>query len=852
MTRLSNRLRSPAALCILLFGANARAIELDLEPPSPTLFGGETVFSVEPIDVVGTAEVRWDFGDGTETEYSTSDTTVTHAYAAPGHYNVIVLARDDAGFMSRQFQHTVHTSPTPQAPRSSSSILLDPERGLVITANADNGTVTLVDATTLEKVAEIPVFSNPVALALAPDGLLWVVHKEEYAVALVDLDARRAVDFFRLPYASQPAGIVVSPSGDAYVPLGALGEVVRIDGMTHEIVARRIVAPFVRGITLSGDAASLWVTRFISPAGKGEVYRLDAATLETVARYDLAEDTTTEDSDIQGRGLPNYLFSVAVTPDGTRAWVPSKKDNMSRGLERDGVALTQDSTVRPMVSILDLATNQELLEERIDLDDRNLPQQVTFSPLGDWAFVSVFGSNLVELRDAFDRSFITALRADNLHGPVGSVLSPNDRLVVFADLARKLIVFDVADLVAGVDNTTKFLTEISLVESEKLPAEVLRGKQVFANAEDKRMTTEGYVSCSSCHLDGFEDGLVWDFFDRGEGFRNTTSLLGRRGTGHGRVHWSANFDEIQDFDNPIRAHQGGLGFIPLDVFESGTHNQPLGDPKVGLDTDLDALAAYVTSLGSVPRSPFRNPDGTMTAQAVAGQEHFLALGCETCHSGDDFTDSAAGELHDVGTLTELSGSRLGGELTGIDTPTLLGVWQTAPYLHDGSAPTLRDVLVTRNPDGAHGDTSGLSEQQLDELVAYLMQLDHGLPPVELTLPTEEPTGGSGGDGGGGGEPPVSSGGQAGESRGGTSAVGGAPTAGASGTGTAVSGAGGAAASGGAAVSGGAPGSGAAGEPDSPERSSGCSCTLAAKPSSRGFVWLVVGALLLARRRRRAK
>jgi MYXO-CTERM domain-containing protein len=852
MRRSLSTVRSAAALSILLFAANARAIDLDLEPPPPTLFGGETQFSVEPIDVVGTAEVRWDFGDGTSTEYSTTDTTITHSYAAPGHYTVIVLARDDAGFMSRQFQHTVHTSPTPQQPQSSTSIVLDSERGLVITANADNGTVTLVDSTTLEKVAEIPVFSNPVALAFAPDGFLWVVHKEDYAVALVDLEARRTVDFFRLPYASQPEGIVFSPSGDAYVPLGALGEVARIDGTTHEIVARRAIAPFVRGITISGDGASLWVTRFLSPAGRGEVYRLSSETLDTVARYDLTEDTTTVDSDVQGRGLPNYLFSVAVTPDGTRAWVPSKKDNMSRGLERDGLALTQDTAVRPMVSILDLAANQEVLAERIDLDDRNLPQQITFTPLGDWAFVSVFGSNLVELRDAFDRSFITALRAESLFGPVGSVLAPDDRLVVFADLARKLIVFDVADLVAGVDNTTKLVTEVPLVENEKLPAEVLRGKQVFANAEDKRMTTEGYLSCSSCHFDGFEDGLVWDFFDRGEGFRNTTSLLGRRGMGQGRVHWSANFDEIQDFDNPIRAHQGGLGFIALEEFETGTRNQPLGDPKAGLDPDLDALAAYVTSLGSIPRSPFRSADGTLTVQAVAGQQHFVTLGCGTCHSGDDFTDSAAGELHDVGTLTELSGSRLGGELTGIDTPTLLGIWQTAPYLHDGSAATLRDVLTTRNPDGAHGDTSSLSEEQLDELVAYLMQIDHGLPPVELTLPTEPPPGGAGGEGGGAGATLAGAGGEAGASDGGTSAGGGAPTAGVSGSGAGASGASGAAATGGTAATGGGLAGGGGSESEVPEQSTGCGCEVAAKSSPRGFLWLAAGLLALVRRRGRVK
>lgn len=733
-------------LLSVLWSARADALDLDVEPPAPTLHGGSTAFSVDVVDVLGEAELRWDFGDGTVTEFSTSNTSVEHTYDAPGHYQITLVGQDEGGFASRSFIHTVHTAPTDRAPQTSSALVLDLERGLVVTANTDNGTVTLVDLETLENVAEIEVFKDPVALGLAPDGKLWVVHQDVYAVAIVDLDARRAVDFFRLPYASLPTGIVFSPDGDAYIPLMALGDVVRVNGASYEIVAQGHVAPSLRGISMSGDGASLWATRFISQGDRGEIYRLDAGSLEVVSRVDLAEDTTTEDSDVQGRGLPNYLFSVAVTPDGTRAWVPSKKDNMARGLMRDGLGLTQDNAVRPLVSIVDLTTDEEAVEERIDLDDRNLPRHVAFTPLGDWAFISVFGSNLVELRDAYDRSFVTALRGDALVAPVASVVAPGDRLIVFADLSRKLVVYDVGDLLAGVDQSTRIVAEVSLVADETLSDVLLRGKQVFTNAEDKRMASEGYLSCSSCHLDGFEDGLVWDFFDRGEGFRNTISLLGRRGTGHGRVHWSANFDEIQDFDNAIRAHQGGLGFIPLEQFEAGTVSDPLGDLKAGLDPDLDALAAYVTSLDAVPRSPFRNADGTLTDQAEEGLAIFLELGCEGCHAGEDFTDSAEGALHDVGTLTELSGSRLGGALTGLDTPTLLGIWQTAPYLHDGSAPTLRDVLTTRNAEGMHGDTLSLSDDELDALVAYLEQIDQGRPPEVLSLPDDGvPTSGTGGD-----------------------------------------------------------------------------------------------------------
>jgi len=772
---MSARLRGLFAGLFLC--GSASALEVDLAPVEPTLAGESTSFSAEVADAAGTAELRWDFGDGTVTEFSPDLANAEHTYPGPGHYPVTVVAQDDGGFASASYIATVHTAPLPSSAKGSSTLLFDAERGLVITANTDNATVTLVDVASKASIAELEVFADPVALALAPDGHLWVLHRESYAVLIIDLDRLEAVEFFRLPYASLPSGLVFSAAGDAYVTLAALGDVVRIDGSTHEIVDQVHVAPSLRGITISGDAAAgdgeaLWVTRFLSQGDHGEVFRLDVETLETIAISELLEDTTTEDSDAQGRGLPNYLFSVAVSPDGQRAWVPSKKDNMSRGLERDGLDLTQDSAVRPMVSILDLTTNEELYDSRLDLDDRNLPVQVTFTPLGDWAFVSVFGSNLVELRDAFSGAFVTALRAPTLLGPTATIFTPAHELFALADLGRSLVVFDVADLLTGVDQSTRVTHEIPLVSDEKLPAAILLGKQLFANADDERMSSEGYLSCSSCHFDGFEDGLVWDFTGRGEGFRNTTSLLGRRGMGHGPVHWSGNFDEIQDFENPIRAHQAGLGFMSLADFESGTRSDPLGDPKAGVSPDLDALAAYVGSLDRIPRSPHRNADGSLTTDGAAGRTLFLELSCDECHAGDDFTDSALDNLHDVGTLSALSGGRLGAELVGIDTPTLLGVWQTAPYLHDGSAPTLRDVLTTRNPDGAHGDTASLTETELDQLVSYLEQIDQELPIEELELPDYAPPSGLGGGagappglGGAGGQPTGSGGAGASEGNG---------------------------------------------------------------------------------------
>jgi hypothetical protein len=152
-------------------------------------------------------------------------------------------------------------------------------------------------------------------------------------------------------------------------------------------------------------------------------------------------------------------------------------------------------------------------------------------------------------------------------------------------------------------------------------------------------------------------------------------------------------------------------------FNQGTRSQPLGDPKAGLSADLDALAAYVASLNAFARSPYRNPDGTMTADGTAGAAVFQSQNCVQCHSGSNFTDSGAANLHDVGTISQpTSGTRLGGTLTGIDTPTLRDIWATTPYLHDGSAATLEEAVR------AHSGVV-ISDPDLALLVSYLKQVD---------------------------------------------------------------------------------------------------------------------------------
>ena len=79
-----------------------------------------------------------------------------------------------------------------------------------------------------------------------------------------------------------------------------------------------------------------------------------------------------------------------------------------------------------------------------------------------------------------------------------------------------------------------------------------------------------------------------------------------------------------------------------------------------------------------------------------------------------FTDL---KTHNVGTA-----SKYDKPMDKFDTPTLVECWRTAPYLHDGSASTMRDILTTHNKNDQHGKTSQLTPQQIEDLIEYMLSL----------------------------------------------------------------------------------------------------------------------------------
>lgn len=656
----------------------------------------------------GTLEYRFNF-DGTWGAWSTT-ASAGFTYTATGRPRVLAQVRDAAGnIVTTSLKLLVITAP-PVGPRptQSSTLAIGDDAGTrrVWSVNPDSNTVTVINAVTGVKVAEYAVGVSPRGIARDANGRYWVTchGSDEIRVLNADGTAHATIP---LAYGAAPFGICASPDGALlYVTMFGSGQVHRYSAAAPgnaPLTVSGVSTP--RAIAISANGARVFVTRFISPELEGQVGEF-TTTLGLTRLFSLTAARTNDGGD-RAAGVPNYLSGIAISPDGTRAAVVSKQDNVQRGTFFGVGNLTHETTVRSVISFLDLANNAEVPNSRRDFDNSDSPSAVTYTPMGDMLLITHQGNNRVVGIDAFNLAPLsdqiiggsTTSQPAVLSLDVGTGLAPqglfidatSNRLFTQDFMGRSVTVRDAAPLLVSNETSLPLIATTAAVSAELLPTNVLQGKRLFYNAADPRMSADSYISCATCHIDGSHDGRVWDFTGRGEGLRRTTDLRGRSGLGHGAVHWSGNFDEIQDFEHDIRGPFGGTGFLNLSPQQFAAQHPSPASGKTGLSSDLDALAAYVSSLtpDHTPRSPQRNANGTFTEAAVRGQAVFAAQNCASCHSGNAFTNST---LMNVGTQSSLSGSRLGQTLPGIDTPTLHGLHATRVYLHHGQAATLGEVF----------------------------------------------------------------------------------------------------------------------------------------------------------------
>ena len=265
---------------------------------------------------------------------------------------------------------------------------------------------------------------------------------------------------------------------------------------------------------------------------------------------------------------------------------------------------------------------------------------------------------------------------------------------MYSQFDHKLEIFEGQGKGASAVITTK--QPLANLAPEVLTPALAQGRKLFIDAMDIRMSSSSTnVACSTCHLNGREDGHVWQFPD---GPRQTPALAGRDLLQTAPYHWSGEFASLNEFNvHTIRERMGGSGLLP--------------DAAAQLD-------GYIASL-PLAENPLRAQMQGGAAE-LRGKAAFDKAGCAGCHTGDSMTDNTN---RDVGTLRLTGSNPDNGEVVraGFNVPSLKGIGRTAPYLHDGSQLTLEERVFS-NVGDKHGTTSALSTEERNDLITYLKSL----------------------------------------------------------------------------------------------------------------------------------
>ncbi len=580
--------------------------------------------------------------------------------------------------------------------------------------------------------ADAIAWCSPSALAASADGkVLYVACATSNRVEVFDTENRTVARSFAMP--APATGLVLSPEGDrlyvtcaaprstvqvvetssgrvlASIAAGhtAQGPVLDAGGRTlyvsnrysHDVsvidtVKRREVAriPVLRepvGSALSRDAKRLVVANSL-PTGRADVAPIAAeiSLIDTAARKAVGKIA-----------LPNGSTSVReirISPDGRLAAV-------THLLARYYLPTTQIDRgwiQTNAFSLIDVDRGELVGTVLLDETDRGAanPWAVDWSDGGKSLLITHAGTHEVSIIDvpgmlrklqtntldpADDMSFLTGLRLRvRLAGNGPRALAVNGKRAWIASyFSDTLETLDLTER-APAASTAAALTQ-SMANEQRL------GERLF---NDGSISFQGWLSCVSCHSpDARVDGLNWDLLNDGIGNpKNARSLLLSHRTPPAMSH-----SVRESAEQAVRA---GIRHI---LFET----RP--------ESEAAAMDAYLKSLQPVP-SPWL-VNGKLSSAARRGRKLFFdkRVACGTCHPEGLFTDL---KPYDVGTDNASDTSKL------FDTPTLVEIWRTAPYLHDGSAATMHDVLTTANRGDRHGKTSHLNAAQIQDLIAYLMSL----------------------------------------------------------------------------------------------------------------------------------
>lgn len=582
-----------------------------------------------------------------------------------------------------------------------------------------------IDPATPDKpVWELPLPGRPTGVAVGgqPAEILVTLGEPDGKLAVVTPPGKSAGGAARLrliDVGHTPHGPAVSPCGKYAAVCDRFHHHVRL----VEIAGGKTLAKFscerepIAAVFI-GDGSKLLVANHLPLApADGDVVAAKVEIFEIPA--DLPAESV--QSAAKAIALPNgssSLKDIAVSPNGKFAVIPhilGRYHLPTTQLER-GWMNTNAITI---VDLTNLASLNTVLLDSVDFGAAN-PWGAAFSDDGRWLAVAHSGSHEVSVID-FPKvieklnALPPAPKAGYGGGAYGTVAGvPND-LAFLVDLRKRVRLPGVGPRGVAVAGGKVFAAEyfsdalamidlkpigdkpiadsrlkaigIPLATKQQISIE-RRGERLFHDAE---LCFQQWQSCASCHPDARVDGLNWDLLNDGIGNpKNVKSMLLAHQT-------------------PPAMASGVRGDASAAVRAGIRHIQFMVRPE----EDAQAIDAYLKALAPVP-SPFL-VGGKLSPAAERGKAIFddPKIGCAKCHPAPLYTDL---KMHDVGSKGRYD------RRDDFDTPTLIEVWRTAPYMHDGHDTTLDELFKTAGHGQYGGATQKLTDEQWNDLIEFVLSL----------------------------------------------------------------------------------------------------------------------------------
>ena len=611
------------------------------------------------------------------------------------------------------------------------------------------------DERPVEMTAPQSDYLSPECLAAAPDGeTVYLTCATAQRVMAIGSDGA-ARSSWRIvtaktekPVPVNPTGIAVASNGDVWVTCGIQGGELQRYGADGRWLGSVSVGHSPRAPVVSPDGGTVYVlSRFAA-----RIVAVDVRTMAAVKTWQALREPFASALGLEGRYLfvanmlpygvaTNEVVSAAVTvvdvmngrvrhqplPNGSTgvrgmcASPDGKNIYVTHTIGRYNLPTTQLEhgwMNTAALSVFDGVTGAYVNTVLLDDVERGAanPWGVTVTGDRKWLCVAHAGTREISiidrhaLHDRLERAAKgqamkgTAMKAEDVpndlsflstirrrvklegDGPRG-VAAMGERVVAALYFADALAFVDVAE--ADVSGFVRVGPEKDLAKDR-----VRRGEMLY---NDASLCFQQWQSCASCHPDGRADGLNWDLLNDGVGNpKQSKSEL--------YSQWTPPTMATGIRKDMHTCNRAGL-----------VHIQFVKRP----DEDVDCLDAYCTAMKPVP-SPYL-VNGRFSPRAERGRILFAKARCDVCHSPEK--EGPGGEKLWTNLAQYDVGLGIGAEKgRTFDTPTLSECWRTAPYLYDGRALTMRDVLTTCNPDDTHGETRSLTEKEIDDLAEYVLSL----------------------------------------------------------------------------------------------------------------------------------